>query len=98
MEVEFGNLDLEVKNYFGELNQQQRDETRRIDIQQSGFSERYPHKERPKESGDMKPEVIFVSEEEGGRQYCAKVCIQSFYICTLIVAYFLFRYSGKQIN
>ena len=76
MEVEFGNLDLEVKNYFGELNQQQRDETRRIDIQQSGFSERYPHKERPMHSEADQTEVIFVSEKESGHQYCAKVFIQ----------------------
>ena len=76
MEVEFGNLALKIKDYFGELNQQQRDETRRIDIQQSGFSERYPHKKRPKRSEAMQTEVMFVSEEEGGHQYCAKVFIQ----------------------
>ena len=60
-----------ISDFFDALYQQRHLE---VDVvKKSGFSERYPHKERPMHSEADQTEVMFVSEVEHGRQYCAKV-------------------------
>lgn len=62
-------------DYFDALYRQRHPELEDV-VKKSGFSERYPHKERPMHSEADQTEVIFVSEKESGHQYCAKVFIQ----------------------